>query len=159
MKPVTNRGSGPSGQLFILLVCVMRFFLGATAIAQQPQRVEQPAAESGQEVTPPPGKPIDESAQSTAPSTPEEQPKKKKRLGGRGSFVVAPLPISSPAIGTGLVPILGYIFPLSKQDKISPPSVIGVAGLITNNGSRGFVVGAQLYMKPHDFGAEMYLSG
>jgi hypothetical protein len=45
---------------------------------------------------------------------------KKKRV-RRGSFVVAPLPISSPAIGSGLVPVLGYIFPLSKNDKISPP--------------------------------------
>ena len=43
--------------------------------------------------------------------------------------------------------MLGYIFPFSMKDKISPPSVVGAAGLITNNGSRGFAVGAQLYMK------------
>jgi hypothetical protein len=43
--------------------------------------------------------------------------------------------------------VLGYIFPFSMKDKISPPSVVGAAGLITNNGSRGFAVGAQLYLK------------
>jgi outer membrane protein assembly factor BamA len=60
---------------------------------------------------------------------------------------VAPLPISSPAIGTGIIPALGYIFPLDKNDKISPPSVIGGAGLITNNGSSGFGLGAELFFK------------
>jgi outer membrane protein assembly factor BamA len=61
--------------------------------------------------------------------------------------VVAPIPISSPAVGSGIVPVLGYIFPFSTKDKVSPPSTIGVAGLITNNGSRGFVVGGQLFLK------------
>jgi hypothetical protein len=67
--------------------------------------------------------------------------------GGRGSFIIAPLPISSPALGTGLVPILGYIFPFRKSDTVSPPSVVGVAGLITDNGSRGFAVYADLFIK------------
>lgn len=43
----------------------------------------------------------------------------------RGEFVIAPLPISSPALGTGIVPIVGYIFHLSKRDQISPSSVMG----------------------------------
>src|SRR5690349_1885433 len=29
----------------------------------------------------------------------------------KGSFVIAPLPISSPALGTGIIPVVGYIFP------------------------------------------------
>ena len=61
--------------------------------------------------------------------------------------MVAPLPISSPAVGSGIVPVLGYIFSFSMKDKVSPPSVVGVAGLIANNGSRGFAVGGQLYPK------------
>jgi len=65
----------------------------------------------------------------------------------RGSFIVAPLPISSPALGTGIVPILGYIFPFRKSDTVSPPSVVGVAGLVTNNGSRGFAAYADLFIK------------
>ena len=42
---------------------------------------------------------------------------------------------------------MGYIFPLSLKDKKSPPSVIGAAGLITDNGSRGLALVGQLYMK------------
>src|SRR5271170_3300331 len=82
-------------------------------------------------------------------STTKENPgkKKKKKLGLPGSIVAAPLPIVSPAIGSGIIPAVGYIFPFSKNDKISPPSTVGAAGLITNNGSSGFGLGAQLFMK------------
>ena len=34
---------------------------------------------------------------------------------------------------------------------MSPPSIIGGAGLITDNGSNGFGVGAQLFMKENRF--------
>ena len=73
--------------------------------------------------------------------------KTKKHFPGRGAIIAAPLPIVSPALGTGVVPILGYIFPISKNDKVSPPSVIGAGGLITNDGSRGFGLYADLYYK------------
>src|SRR5205807_2883755 len=62
-------------------------------------------------------------------------------------FVVAPIPMSSPAVGSGLIAGFGYIFTLSKNDKVSPPSTIGAAGLITDNGSRAFAVGGQLFIK------------
>jgi hypothetical protein len=81
----------------------------------------------------------------------KEKEKDKKKFGGRGSFVVAPLPISSPAIGSGIIPVLGYIFPFSAKDKVSPPSTIGVAGLFTNNGSSGFAVGGQLFLKENTY--------
>jgi hypothetical protein len=45
--------------------------------------------------------------------------------------VIAPIPTSSPATGTGVVIAAGYIFPVSKMDKVSPPSVLGAAGLFT----------------------------
>jgi len=64
-----------------------------------------------------------------------------------GSFIVAPLPISSPALGTGIIPVFGYIFPLSKNDTVSPPSVLGMAGLVTNNGSRAFGAYADLFTR------------
>ena len=75
------------------------------------------------------------------------EPKKTTKKTPRGALVPAPLPISSPAVGIGIIPGLGYIFPFSRNDKVSPPSVIGVAGLITDNGSRGIGVGGDLYMK------------
>ena len=100
---------------------------------------------------------------STQNSQPEPQSDKSnsdsndaqhKKKTHRGSIVAAPLPIVSPAIGAGIVPVLGYIFPFSVKDKVSPPSVVGGAGLITDNGSRGFLVGAQLYMKENRYEVE-----
>jgi hypothetical protein len=92
--------------------------------------------------------------------TKEEQEKKKKKSTHRGTIVAAPLPIVSPAIGSGIVPILGYIFPFSKNDKISPPSTIGGVGLITNGGSRGFGLGAQLFMKENRYEiSSLYVHG
>ena len=112
---------------------------------------ENPETQDPQSTTPVAGSSQSQTAQQDAQSTPatkaEEQPKKKKKKLGPGALVVAPLPISSPAIGSGIVPIIGYIFPLSMKDKNSPPSVVGAAGLITNNGSSGFAVGGALYLK------------
>ena len=78
-----------------------------------------------------------DSSQATAhPATSPKVPTKKLP----GQFVVAPIPISSPALGSGLIPVVGYIFPLRSHDEVSPPSVIGASGLITDNGSRAFAV-------------------
>jgi hypothetical protein len=78
--------------------------------------------------------------------TPQSQESPSEKKGAhRGEFVVAPLPISSPALGTGIVPIVGYIFSLSTRDKTSPPSVIGGAGLVTDNGSRAFALAGNFY--------------
>ena len=100
-----------------------------------------------------------QSLQSVETKTAPEKTK-KKRSAHRGSIVAAPLPIVSPAIGSGIIPILGYIFPFSKNDKISPPSTIGAAGLITNNGSSGFGVGANLFMKENRYAiTSIYVRG
>ena len=123
--------------------------------AQEPATPAQPASPPAQ--TPDSPAPQTGASQSTAPTqaktesdkpgdkTESDKKDQKKKKPSRGAFVVAPLPISSPAIGTGLVPVIGYIFPFSTKDKVSPPSTIGAAGLITNNGSRGFAVGGQLF--------------
>jgi len=39
----------------------------------------------------------------------------------RGEFLIAPIPINSPAIGAGLEWAVAYVFPFNKQDKIPPP--------------------------------------
>jgi len=72
---------------------------------------------------------------------------KDERRKHKGSIVVAPLPIVSPAIGKGVIPVFGYIFPFEEKTKISPPSAIGAAGLFTDNGTRGFGLGADLFLK------------
>src|SRR5258706_15065240 len=75
----------------------------------------------------------------------------KKKFGIPSGILIVPIPISSPAIGSGIIPVLAYIFTISSKDKISPPSYAGVAGLFRNNGSRAFVVGGQLYLKENRY--------
>jgi hypothetical protein len=79
----------------------------------------------------------------TAPA----QPKKEKR----GSFIFAPIPISSPAVGSGLVLGLGYVFQFNKDDKLSPPSTVGLALAFTNSGTRGGGIGGHLYLKENKY--------
>src|SRR4051794_18413660 len=74
------------------------------------------------------------------------QPSDKK-----GSWLFAPIPISSPAIGSGLEYAVARVFPLNKKDEISPPSTVGLGGVFTNNGSRALALGARLYMKEDRF--------
>lgn len=59
-----------------------------------------------------------------------------------GSVVAAPIPFSNPTIGSGLVLGLGYLFNLDPGSK---PSVIGVAGLASDNDSRAYGVSVNLY--------------
>jgi hypothetical protein len=86
-------------------------------------------------------------AKPTEAADPTDKDKPKNEKHHDGAIVVAPLPIVSPAIGAGIIPLLGYIFPFEEKDKNSPPSVVGGAGLITNNGSRGFGVGGDVFLK------------
>jgi outer membrane protein assembly factor BamA len=81
---------------------------------------------------------------------PKKDKKVKKKL-FPGSFVVAPLPLVSPAIGNGVIPVVGYIFPFSKNDTISPPSTIGAGGLLTDNGTRAYFLGGQLFLKKNTY--------
>jgi Omp85 superfamily domain len=132
------------------LIFVCSACLQSTPVNAQEQRPQSSAGTtSAQDATPPPAKPADQPTQAASSDESRKKPKEKKPK--RGAIVVAPLPISSPAIGSGVIPVLGYIFPFSTKDKTSPPSVIGAAGLITNNGSRGFVLGAQLYLKENRY--------
>jgi len=90
----------------------------------------------------------------TNEETKKEKGTQKKEPDHAGSFVVAPLPIVSPALGAGIVPILGYITPIPAKDRKLEPSVVGAAGLITNDGSRGFGVGADLYLDKANYELE-----
>ena len=92
-------------------------------------------------------------AQQPASSDTNQKPDTKKQNPdpqaeeNKGEWVFAPIPVKSPAIGGGLEWAVGYVAPLNKDDKVSPPSLAGVAGLFTGNGSRGLAVGAKLYLK------------
>jgi hypothetical protein len=146
----TNERSARSRLTVLFLCCLLWGSLGKTTLGagqeRQPPPVAQPspdnphsAKENGQE-------------QNTVPSNQADGDKQKKddnkkKWLKRGAIVAAPLPIVSPAIGAGVVPVLGYIFPFQQKDKISPPSVVGAGGLVTDNGTRGFGLGADLFMK------------
>lgn len=60
----------------------------------------------------------------------------------RGSLVVAPIPFSNPTIGSGLVLGAGYLFSIDPGSK---PSVLGVAGLRSDNGTNGYGASFNLY--------------
>jgi hypothetical protein len=98
-----------------LLFAALCFFWSGTAIAQQGQPAEpaQPGA------APQPQTPA-EATEPTAPAQPEAKSEKAKNKEKRGAIVAAPLPIPSPALGSGTIPVVGYIFPFSKNDKVSP---------------------------------------
>jgi hypothetical protein len=72
----------------------------------------------------------------TAPLKPEER---------RGQFVAAPIPISSPFLGSGLGLITAYILRLNPRDEVSPPSVFGAGGLYTNSSTWAAAGAAKLY--------------
>jgi hypothetical protein len=74
-------------------------------------------------------------------------PKKPKR----GQLVIAPIPATSPAVGAGLILAVGYVFKLNEEDNVSPPSVIGLVGAFTNNGSRGGGIGGRLYFAENKY--------
>jgi hypothetical protein len=114
----------------------------AQAQEGQPDRVSSDQALVGPQQT------VDtqQTAKPPSPSEGKVESEPEKTPSGRGSFIIAPLPISSPALGTGIVPVVGYIFKLWKNDK-SSPSVLGAVGLATDNGSRGFGTFADLFMK------------
>ena len=110
---------------------------------QPPTMEQQTPNETAQQ----PAVPTSGEAKPEEKSETTEKKKEENKKEHGGSFVIAPMPIVSPAIGSGIVPVVGYIFPFQAKDKTSPPSVVGAAGLITNNGSRGFGLGADIFLK------------
>jgi hypothetical protein len=65
----------------------------------------------------------------------------------KGEIIFAPIPISSQAIGVGVVPGLAYVFHPSKLDRVSPPSTLALAGAYTSTKTYGGGVGGLLNLK------------
>jgi len=66
----------------------------------------------------------------------------------RGDFVVVPIPISNPTLGSGLVAGAAYFYPQSEeQKKAQPASVTAAAAMYTSNNSRAFGIAQQNYWR------------
>jgi hypothetical protein len=81
----------------------------------------------------------------------KEEKEKKKKSEKRGSFLFAPIPISSPAFGSGLLLIAAYVFKVDMDDDVSPPSWLGMAGEFTSNGTGALAIGSRLYLKENKY--------
>ncbi|MEN8151408.1 MAG: BamA/TamA family outer membrane protein [Planctomycetota bacterium] len=77
------------------------------------------------------------------PEPPAEDSDEEKQKDGE--WLVAPLPFVNPTLGGGLGFFTGYIFPLDPEDRISPPSTIGLGGFYASNGSWGAFGGMKGY--------------
>ena len=47
--------------------------------------------------------------------------------------------------------MLAYIFPTNPSDMTSQPSVVGAVGLVTDNGSRAFALGGEVYFRRNSY--------
>lgn len=126
---------------------------GTSACAQTAASQPAPAkskAEPGKLTSSDPGDKT--TAQTTAQTSASsaQQPAKPKKP-KRGQLIIAPIPITSPAVGSGLVLAVGYVFQLNQKDKLSPPSTVGLAGAFTSSGSRGGALGGRLYFSENKY--------
>ena len=128
--------------LLLFLFSGLLWDLGATFVEAQETNVSQKPSPSSQTA----GGSLPDSA-----STVQQEESQKRGQQEHGAFVIAPLPISSPALGSGIVPVLAYIFPVSTNDKTSPASVVGAVGLVTDNGSRALALGGEVYFKQNSY--------
>ncbi len=69
----------------------------------------------------------------------------------RGDFVIAPIPMFSPFYGGGLVLVAAYVFQLDRSDTVSRPSTIGALMARTTSGTRGGIIGGQLYFHENKY--------
>jgi hypothetical protein len=92
-----------------------------------------------------------EATKVTKPPAKQQDDQTKVKKEKRGSFIIAPIPISSPALGSGLLLVTAYVFKVNEQDKTSPPSWLGMAGEFTNNGTHGLALGGRLYLKENKY--------
>ena len=139
--------------LAAFIVCVVPW---ASSQTQSPE-AQQPQTQQSQDQKPPDQQPQDRQSQPQLSGKQQAvqlnlgKKKEGDEEGRRGAFVAAPIPTSSAAIGSGVTLMAGYIFPINKEDKISPPSVLGGVGLITNNGTSAWAAGTELYFKENRY--------
>ena len=125
-------------KLLLVFGAMIILALGSMAHAQIIPLKDAPAGQPTPTPTPP-AKPDDQTTQG---------PQKKEK---RGSWILAPIPIFSPAVGAGIIPVVAYIFKINEGDKKSPPSTLAFIGGITNNGSRFGALAGRLYFNENKY--------
>lgn len=140
------------GLVRAVLVPAMILLLASTVLAEQTGTGSEPTA-----VAPPPQAPKEAPAPpslppgySTLPQPPLDIPSAQivpKKGGMPGELVIAPVPFSNPTFESGLGLGVGYIYKPDRKDKVSPPSIVGVGGLYTENGSWGVGALGKYYLQ------------
>ena len=145
----TRTIAGAVGRLSLTLILVVS--AGLSVWAQT--ATSQPAAEKDDaEPSRQTSESADQSKDKTSASGEQEKPTTEKpKKAKRGQLIIAPIPITSPAVGSGLVLVVGYVFKLNQNDKLSPPSTVGLVGAFTNSGSRGGGIGGRLYFSENKY--------
>ena len=114
--------------MFLRLVCISAFLWANSVVAQDENN------ESDSETN---------RASGVAPDLREDETVLKLQ---KRDFVVVPVPIVTPTIGSGLVVGGAYFYrQTEEQKKVQPASMTAAGGVYTNNDSKAFVVGHQSY--------------
>lgn len=80
-------------------------------------------------------------------SSADNTPPAEVQSSGQVDFMFAPIPFSNPTTGFGLAIVAGFIYPLSKTDHVSPPSVTYLGGAYSQNKSWGTAIIQHFYLK------------
>jgi hypothetical protein len=153
-RPPARRACAPNYAPVFLKLAACLFAVSSiapytpTGFGQSPAHAHATEANAAGEKT---ASPVGAEETPTPTPTPQAGDKGKQKSEKRGSFIIAPIPVSSPAFGSGLLLIAGYVFKFDAEDTVSPPSWIGGAGIYTNNGTRGLALGGRLYLKENKY--------
>jgi hypothetical protein len=82
----------------------------------------------------------------TLPSTLATSQSTQPTSESKNEWLVVPLPKYVPEFGWGITGMLGYIFALDPNDKISPPSTVGAFGYYAENGTWAAGLASKLYV-------------
>jgi hypothetical protein len=93
----------------------------------------------------------------SAPGERREKPRANEQR--KGEFIFAPIPISNEAIGIGLASVAAYVFFPSPSDKVSPPSILALAGLYTSTKTYGLALAGMLNLREDHYRLSFLVGG
>jgi hypothetical protein len=126
----------------LFLRALLAWLAVCPALVEGAEAVSPETATAGE-----PGRPLPmESDGKRNPLTPDVRDDDTELTMQRGDFVIAPIPISDPVLGRGLVLAGAYFYPQTEEQAASQPaSVTAVAGMYTSSESYAYGIGQQNY--------------